>query len=168
MNIVIQNPYQPPLTQTVHEVSNPLWKVAARVAFVVYGSSYGGLVVYANVEEFLQLTWQKLLWQLTTLSVDVLTCYGIFAMALRAIRHPLIFRVWRVFVWILPIFVFVDTAWELSKPETISGEDSPVILIVSLLAFLVIFAPALACNILLVSRLRSLYEKQRNQSQQIE
>ena len=157
------NPYQPPMIQVVHAGSNPLWKSAARFLIVLYGFVFIAMVVNGQFEASLEFTWRNALWRLTANSLDALTSYGIFALAFRSIRLPSLYRIWRVLVWILPIFSVGEAVWELSHPDSLDAEGAFLLLAFGLPVVLVVLAPSLAFNFMLVSRLRSLYEQKRDQ-----
>jgi len=149
-----ENPYLPPTTAIVPDVTTPLWKTLARIAIFVYGCAYCGIIVYGHIADSYEWDWLEVSILIVIGVVDALTCYGIFALAFRSLRHPSLYPIWRVFVWLLPPLTIGEAVWELSQPDEMDTEDTFMLMVIGLPIVLIVSTPAFICNFLLVSRLR--------------
>ena len=91
-----ENPYSPP-TSHVATFTEPLWKSILRVAVFLYGCAFSALIVYGHVSDTYDWSAFEIGLLVLAVCIDSMTCYGIFALAFRALRHPKLYPVWRVF-----------------------------------------------------------------------
>ncbi len=109
-----------------------------------------------NLDESIYPSWSGLLWQATSILFDAMACYGIFALAFRALRHGSLYRIWSIFAWILPFYIFGEAFWELSSNVGLSAEESLMLLTVGFPIVMLLGIPAVVFNFMLVSRLKAL------------
>lgn len=143
------NPYEPPDLRTVEQGIRPVLRMAARVAIVVYGLAFSAFCVVSTIDDFVNRDpiAETLFWIL----ISVTTCYGIFALAIPALRVTLVVRTWRYVAYVLPVLVYAATGWEIRAGERMGTIE----LVLGLALFLVITTPAFVFNFLLHWRLRA-------------
>ncbi len=161
-----ENPYLPPATAIVPEVAPNLWKTFARIALCLHGFAYGSMIVYdcvggeydmIKLVDMSKLEWVKLG---VVALVELLSLYGILALVFPWFRHPALYPIWRVFVWLLPPITIVDAIYEIAT-DTADADELFTYLFILLPIVLIICAPVFICNFLLVSRLKSMQESNR-------
>ena len=154
------NPYQPPATAIERDAITPLWKIFARFAVFVYGCAYAGLIIYGNIPESYDWDWVEVTKVIVVGFVDVLSCYGIFALVFHGMRLASLYPVWSVFAWLLPPITLADAIYELFGDAT-DPDEVLVYLMVALPIVLLVSTPACICNFFLVSRLKAMWNSAR-------
>ena len=154
------NPYQPPTTVIVHDAITPLWKTFARIAVFVYGCAFSGLIIYGNIPESYDFDWVEVTKVIIVGFVDVLSCFGIFALVFHGMRLANLYPVWSVFAWLLPPITVADAIYELFGDAT-DPDEIFLYLTIALPIALLVTIPAWICNFLLVSRLKAMWHSAR-------
>lgn len=143
------NPYQPSNTIALFNPAGSGWTPIARFGAAIYGCVYIGFCLVALIVA-IQDDWPPA-WIMANVILDVLTAYGIFAMVLPMIRYGRLFPAWRVFAWVLPIYLCVAAVCEtLADPQPLTTVELVLVIILTV-AFV---APAIALNFMLRDRLR--------------
>ena len=111
-----------------------------------------------NFDEATYPSWSAIIWKASAVFLDAMTCYGIFALAFRSLRHQSLYRIWRFFAWLLPFYVFGQAFWELYGQVGLTAEESMMLLLVGFPIVTLLASPAIVFNFLLVSRLKAMRE----------
>ncbi len=148
------NPYEPsPTAETPNSTKSPTFRLVGRVFVAMYGVTYLVICIADIID---QIASQKSHFEIGFwLAVDLLACFGVFALAFPLLRFRRLASFWRYFSIALP-FVFLAGAI-LEFPSVV--ETSPQIPMVAVwfifaigLAFI---AMAVVFNFMLSNRLQS-------------
>ena len=144
---VEHSPYLPPSEIDDARRGESTGKFIARICILMYGVIFTLFCVWGTVGDI--LTPEPILETVFWLVLSVLTCYGIFAVAIRRMRMLSLGTFWRYFGAALPIVTLIDAGWSMYHEPPL-----PLVEFVAMLTLSALFlAPALMCNWMLRSRL---------------
>lgn len=125
----------------------PLLQVVGRATVVLYGLFYALLTIWGMADSFAN---KISIVQLAFDSVrDLVSCYGIFALAIPQLRSRLIASLWGYVAYALPVLTYADIGWVIWYGDPLAPKEAVVLVAV----LLIVTAPAVVFNFMLYRQL---------------
>ena len=141
------NPYQTPAAAEPPPLQSSLGKQIARALVFLYAVFFTLFCGLGTIDDIVSgaPALETLFWFV----MSVLTCYGIFALAVRQLRFPALARFWRAWAYLLPVLSYLGVAWDLSQETGFTIDELVMITVL----FAIVTTPALVANWMVASRM---------------
>lgn len=153
------NPYEPPSRSLANEIRHPVLRMTARTFVFLYAVLFMAFRLWSTTDAV--QTGKPIAETILWVVFDALVCYGMFALALPAIRIRLFARSWRYIAIAIPVIVYSTAAWDIA---TDAIELTAIEFAVIGTLFLLATTPAIVFNFILGQKLLKSFRLQTRHS----